>query len=81
MPVGWKERAVGFRETLGAGVSCWIAPGAMVMVMVVVVMVCHFQYCCFVQAWGEVALVRDVNERGTGREGGFILCFWTRLVP
>jgi hypothetical protein len=34
VPVGWKERAVGFKEVplLAAVVSVWIAPGAMVVV-------------------------------------------------
>jgi hypothetical protein len=35
VPVGWKERAVGFKEVplLAAVVSGWIAPGAMVVVV------------------------------------------------
>jgi hypothetical protein len=37
VPVGWKERAVGFNEVfMFADVSCWIAPGAMVIAVIVV---------------------------------------------
>lgn len=38
VPVGWKARAVAFKPVplLAGGVSAWIAPGAMVVVLCVV---------------------------------------------
>jgi hypothetical protein len=63
VPVGWKARAVGFREPLVTGVSCWIALGAMMLGITIIYALCR--------RGARLLCCENVEEeRGTGRETG-----------